>query len=538
MLSIAGLLAVPATAAAAPNLFVGNPFGFATDTVSLFDIEPGGTLTPKDPATADSASRPTGLAVSPDGDSLYATNFSATTVSQYDIAPQGGLAPKSPAATVPSGTSPQQIIVSPNGESAYVTNRGTADVSQYDVASNGALSPKIPEATVDAGGQPWGLAISPDGGSVYVGNAGDDDVSQYDVDPDTGALTPKTTPTVPDVIFPTSIALTPDGGSAYVTRGGTAGEIVYQFDVDPGDGTLSPKSDPTAPAGGGSSGIAISADGSSAYTANQFGDSVSQFDIDPDDGTLTPKDPASVSSGGSGAGPHSVVISPDGHSVYVSNNVADSVAQYDVSPTDGTLAAKDPASVTAFRAAGMAVRPDTVGPTTSISGGPSGTVGTRGANFSFTADEPSSTFECRLDSAAFSPCDSPRLFTGLADGPHAFRVRATDLLGNIGPTATRTWTIDTTPAPEGDTDPPETTIDSGPKAKTKKRKATIEFSADEPGSTFECSLDGEDFAPCDSPFAQKVKRKRHAFEVVATDPSGNADPTPAEHRWKVKKKPS
>ena len=77
----------------------------------------------------------------------------------------------------------------------------------------------------------------------------------------------------------------------------------------------------------------------------------------------------------------------------------------------------------------------------------------------------------------------------------------------------------------------------GPKDKTKKRSATFEFSSSEPGSTFECTLDGKQtFKPCTSPITVKVKKGKHSFDVRATDAAGNADPTPASDTWKVKKK--
>ncbi len=84
--------------------------------------------------------------------------------------------------------------------------------------------------------------------------------------------------------------------------------------------------------------------------------------------------------------------------------------------------------------------------------------------------------------------------------------------------------------------PPETTITRQPKDKTKKKLTTFEFSSSESGSTFQCSLDGDPFAPCSSPDVFKVKRGKHSFAVRATDPVGNADPTPASDDWKVKKK--
>jgi hypothetical protein len=86
---------------------------------------------------------------------------------------------------------------------------------------------------------------------------------------------------------------------------------------------------------------------------------------------------------------------------------------------------------------------------------------------------------------------------------------------------------------------PETTIGAAPKAKTKKRKATFEFSGTDTRAVagFECSLDGAGFAPCNSPQVYKrLKRGRHEFRVRAIDSAGNADPTPASANWKVKKK--
>lgn len=92
------------------------------------------------------------------------------------------------------------------------------------------------------------------------------------------------------------------------------------------------------------------------------------------------------------------------------------------------------------------------------------------------------------------------------------------------------------PTGGADTDPPNTTITSGPKAKTKKKKTTLGFNSSESGSTFQCKLDGGSFQPCTSPQNFKVKKSTHTFQVRATDAAGNTDPTPASQSWKVKKK--
>ncbi len=87
-----------------------------------------------------------------------------------------------------------------------------------------------------------------------------------------------------------------------------------------------------------------------------------------------------------------------------------------------------------------------------------------------------------------------------------------------------------------DTTPPETSIAKAPKRKSATRRARIEFSASEAGSTFECKLDKAEFGPCTSPAKlKKLRRGRHRFEVRAIDAAGNVDPTPAKAGWRVRR---
>lgn len=89
---------------------------------------------------------------------------------------------------------------------------------------------------------------------------------------------------------------------------------------------------------------------------------------------------------------------------------------------------------------------DTVPPSTSITDGPSGSNTATSATFSFSSSKPSSTFQCRVDGAAWGGCASPQSYNGLAVGQHTFAVRATDAVGNVDPTPpSRSWTI-TAPA--------------------------------------------------------------------------------------------
>ena len=111
-----------------------------------------------------------------------------------------------------------------------------------------------------------------------------------------------------------------------------------------------------------------------------------------------------------------------------------------------------PATVAAgSRPTGIATRPDTVGPTTTIESGPSGTVHVDSATFTFSSDEPGSVFQCSFDGGPFASCSSPEQLGGLAAGPHRFAVRATDFSGNTGGAARASWTVElAAPAPSNE----------------------------------------------------------------------------------------
>jgi hypothetical protein len=88
--------------------------------------------------------------------------------------------------------------------------------------------------------------------------------------------------------------------------------------------------------------------------------------------------------------------------------------------------------------------------------------------------------------------------------------------------------------PGDDTEPPETTIVTGPTSLSASREARFSFTADEPGSTLACSLDGAAFSSCSSPATfSGLADGGHTFSVRGTDASGNTDPSPAIHSWTV-----
>jgi DNA-binding beta-propeller fold protein YncE len=130
--------------------------------VGQFDVQADGALTPKNPPTVPTESGPQGLAVSPDGRSVYVANTFGNSISQYNASPDGALAPKSPTslpAPLPFG-----VAVSGDARSVYVTTAGPTDigtVSQFDIGTGGVLIPKNPP-TVTAGVGAAAVAVGPD----------------------------------------------------------------------------------------------------------------------------------------------------------------------------------------------------------------------------------------------------------------------------------------------------------------------------------------------------------------------------------------
>jgi 6-phosphogluconolactonase (cycloisomerase 2 family) len=386
--------ALPATTSAAgPFVYVVNT-GYPTYTdnslfpasVSQYDAS-GGALSPLSPAmvTFDGAGPMIGsVAVSPDAKSVYVSGlpwgirFGAGNpgrIFQYDVRADGTLSPKTPATVAPRSIPGARIgmgtmVVSPDGKSAYVVDDVVScvhfpgcvqssppppfgpEVAQYDIGPNGGLTPKNPPSVpmhlepgaVDS------IAISPNGKNVYVTSylnyPSDTGVSQFRVDAH-GKLSPLNPPSVASGPYPGAIVVSPDSKSVYTVNSGV--DQVSQYDVGP-DGALTPKDPHAVAAGRAVYSIAVSSNGKNAYVTSDV-DGVSQYDVGTG-GELIPKTPRDQACCAEG-----VALSPDGKSLYATNEQGVTVSQYNVGP-DGALTFKNPFSVQTGRSPGdIAVTP-------------------------------------------------------------------------------------------------------------------------------------------------------------------------------------
>src|SRR5207244_6044976 len=119
------------------------------------------------------------------------------------------------------------------------------------------------------------------------------------------------------------VAVTPDGTTAYVVN--SADNLVWMYNIDPATGKLSPKTPAGVPTSGGPQSIVVSPDGHNAYVTDQVGPTgsvsytsgaVSQYTVTPGTDVLVPKAPPTVDAGQQ---PQGLAVTPDGASLYVAN---------------------------------------------------------------------------------------------------------------------------------------------------------------------------------------------------------------------------
>jgi hypothetical protein len=146
-------------------------------------------------------------------------------------------------------------------------------------------------------------------------------------------------------------------------------------------------------------------------------------------------------------------------------------------------------------------------------------------NVTFTFSGPS-PYECSVDSATYSPCDTPLYLTGLSEGSHSLSVRTQSLNGGSNPATTVSWTEDFTP--------PNTILDQAPPALTNQTTATFDFSSSDRTATFVCSLNGSTPMACASPVTYSgLTAGKRTFTVHAVDPAGNYDIAGQAVTWTI-----
>jgi len=144
-----------------------DPIGSGAYVVAASAAGGNGALITFNPVSGAEISRlavgvlPTGVAVTPDGASVFVSNAGSATVMAYSTSNQVI------AGTTPVGLAPTGIAVSPNGTTVYVANRGANSLSLLSAATGAVQS----TMSFFASG-PLAVAMNPQGTTAYVGATG------------------------------------------------------------------------------------------------------------------------------------------------------------------------------------------------------------------------------------------------------------------------------------------------------------------------------------------------------------------------------
>jgi 6-phosphogluconolactonase (cycloisomerase 2 family) len=138
---------------------------------------------------------PDRVAVTPNGQYLYVSNWLGSSISIYSIAGGSGALTSQGAFGTGSPSRPLGLVVHHNGNfliAAMNSSQVDDNVRVYSIGVNGALTQV---ATGSSGNSPaparsaTGVTVDPSGNFIYVSNSGEATITKFSINPGTGALT-------------------------------------------------------------------------------------------------------------------------------------------------------------------------------------------------------------------------------------------------------------------------------------------------------------------------------------------------------------
>lgn len=320
------------------------------NTVSAFSVAANGALTPVpgSPFSTGGRGSVAGLfavnraAVS--GNFLFVPNATSNDISVFSIDPATGVlaaVPGSPFATgntplFPGNANGIAVAATPDGRFLMAASNFSSNVAVFSIGSNGALTP-IAGSPFATQGNTNAIRISPDGKFLAVTKSNSftiapNKLEMFSIASD-GSLTSLSGL---QAAAPAGIDIDCSSSFLYTAEANLSGTIVDAYSIG-SDGTLTAlPGSPFSPASGRNSNVALlSPDGKTMFVSNQSSSTVTALSVAPD-GTLSLMPGSPFLMTGSVAFPAGMATSKDGSLLYVADsNPAISVFQVG---TGGSLA--------------------------------------------------------------------------------------------------------------------------------------------------------------------------------------------------------
>lgn len=290
--------------------------GGASNTVTVLDL-----VYLRQDRVLEVGRNPTGLAVNPVRNEVYAVNTGSNSVSVIDVAKNQVVA------TIGVHQRPFFIAVSPDGRRGYVPNTGSNTVSVIDLDARRQIG-------VAAAGEGPGVArVAPDNRTLVVSNAQAGSVSVYSINESGAPLTLRNA--FSGCAGATDIAILPDSSKAFVACSG--GHQVMALWLAAAPDSWRGKQDPslqhdqlltTLDVGKTPTHLALKPDGGEVFSTNFDSDSITEISTWTNEvlGTYM-----------IGSKPTRAVVSHDNSTMAVTNFGADSVSFYSID--DGRMVA-------------------------------------------------------------------------------------------------------------------------------------------------------------------------------------------------------
>jgi YVTN family beta-propeller protein/VCBS repeat-containing protein len=297
------------------------------------------TPPPVGPVSISVGINPVQVAVTPDGSTVYVTNYGRYVSSGEphvgDSVSVISTATNTVTSTIQVGRHPSGLAISPDGSAVYVTNFDDYTVSVISTATNTVI------ATIPVGGQPYRVVVTADGSRALVASRN----TEYDRPANLSVIDTATNTVVSTVglggSYPSAVVANSDGSVIYVTDqtgsytfvivGGALEGGVYTGGQYPGESTP----------------VSAVLDGNTLYVADRYSSTVKVVDLSANDGIG-----AITARIGVPDGVEQIVRSPDGSYLYVGGG--NTISRLDVATGSVTTVA----TLTDAGISGIALSPD------------------------------------------------------------------------------------------------------------------------------------------------------------------------------------